>query len=523
MAQLGDLGWHKSTLVTTACARLGIVATNLADVVSESAAERPAHVAVIDGDRRITYAGLDDQVTALAAGLRSRGINTGDRVALMLGNRVEFVVALYGVLRAGAVAVPLNTASTPAEIEHAVSTVGARAVLADSLCGQVINTADLGVCVRFSAGGSQWEALLASGDPALIPEETDPESVAVLLFTAGSTGKPKAAMLTHRSLLANISALLALDNPVALGPDDVSLAVLPLFHVYSLNTVLSLGLAAGATVVLSPRFSSRETLELIRKHKVSVVAGAPPMYVAWSAEAGLRESLAGVRMLTSGAAPLPAELFDQFRTVTGLTIWEGYGLTECSPVVASSLVNGVPESGSVGAPLPNLEVRIVPGTHPPLDIPAAEADDDDTGQIWVRGPSVFSGYWPDGANGPDENGWFATGDIGYLDGEGCLHLVARRADLILVSGFNVYPREVEQVIEEMSGVRECAVIGVEHPYSGEAVKALVVPQDGGTVTSDEVVGWCETRLARYKCPTIVEVVDSLPHAVTGKLARARLR
>ena len=498
------------------------MATNLADIVSESAAERPAHVAVVDGDRRTTYAGLDDQVTAVAAGLRSRGIKTGDRVALMLGNRLEFVVAFYGVLRAGAVAVPLNTSSTPAEIEHALDTVGARVVISDSQCGETLEQSDLGMCVNFSASGSQWEALRASGGPELLPDDIDPDSVAVLLFTAGSTGKPKAAMLTHRSLLANIEALLSLDNPVALGPDDISLAVLPLFHVYSLNAVLSLSLAAGATVVLCRRFQATETLALIQQNRATVVAGAPPMYVAWSAEPNLRVALSTVRLLMSGAAPLPPELFAQFRTMTGLPIWEGYGLTECSPVVATALVNGVPKAGSVGAPLPNVELRIVPGADAPME-GVAEAEEDETGQIWVRGPSVFSGYWPDGQGGPDLNGWFGTGDIGFLDEDQCLHLVARRADLILVSGFNVYPREVEQIIEGLSGVRECAVVGVEHPYSGEAVKAVIVPEEGAVVTSDDVVQWCQVRLARYKCPTIVEVVDSLPHAVTGKLARSRLR
>jgi long-chain acyl-CoA synthetase len=500
------------------------VATNLADVVAESAAERPANVAVIDQERRITYAGLDDQITALAAGLRARGIESGDRVAIVLGNRLEFVVSLYAILRAGAVAVPLNTSSTPAELEHAIGTTGARAVLTDHECSEPLRQADIGSCALFTASGPPWEALMANADPALIPQQTDPDSLAILLFTAGSTGTPKAAMLTHSCLLANVSALMELRDPPAVAPGDVTLAVLPLFHVYSLNAVLSLTLAAGATVVLSRRFSARETLEQVSTCRVTVVAGAPPMYVAWSAEPGLRRALAGVRLLTSGAAPLPPELFDQFRTVTGLPIWEGYGLTECSPVVATSLVNGVPRSGSVGAPLPNVEVRVVPGSHPPLDgVADWDDDDDDTGQIWVRGPSVFAGYWPDGRGGPDEHGWFATGDIGYFDDHGCLRLVARRADLVLVSGFNVYPREVEQAIEEMDSVAECAVIGVDHPYTGQAVKAFVVARDGAAVTPEEVLTWCESRLARYKCPTIVEAVESLPRAPTGKLARGRLR
>lgn len=246
------------------------------------------------------------------------------------------------------------------------------------------------------------------------------------------------------------------------------------------------------------------------------------MYVAWSADPQLRRAVASVRLLTSGAAPLPPALFDQVRTVTGQPVWEGYGLTECSPVVSTSLVPGVPKAGSVGMALPNLEVRI--GSGP--DAPADGEEDDETGEIWVRGPSVFSGYWPDGAGGPDESGWFPTGDMGYFDHEGYLHLVDRRSYLILVSGFNVYPREVEEVVNAHSAVAESAVLGVPHPNTGEAVRAFVVPRPGvapDAQTSDDIVTWCEQRLARYKCPTSVEFVPELPHAPSGKIMRAKLR
>ena len=497
-----------------------MTARNLSDIVSVSAAHRPAHIAVIDGAQRITYVGLDDQITALAAGLVARGVAPGDRVAILLGNHISFVVAFFGIIRAGAVAVPLNTSSTPSEVEYVVGECGARAVVCDSASQETVRAAQLGSCVKIMAGASQWEALLADGGPARLPTETDPDSTAVLLYTSGSTGKPKGAMLSHRSMLANIEALSALDAPPAVTPEDRVLAVLPLFHVYSLNAVLCLTLAMGATVVLSDRFSPARSLELIAEAGVTVVAGAPPMYVAWSAEPDLRRALADVRLLTSGAAPLPRSIFDQISTVAGKQIWEGYGLTECSPVVTSTLVSGEPTAGSVGRPLANVDVRVVPaGDVPRMDIPS---DEDETGEIWVRGPSVFAGYWPDGTGGPNEDGWFATGDMGYFDHAGELHLVDRRSDLILVSAFNVYPREVENVISGMDGVLEAAVTGVEHPYSGEAVKAFVVLAPGPSVQPEDVVAWCETRLARYKCPTIVEVVDELPHAVTGKVARSRL-
>lgn len=498
-----------------------MTARNLADIVSLSAARRPAHIAVVDGDQRITYVGLDDQITALAAGLRRRGVSSGDRVAILLGNHISFVVAFFGIIRSGAVAVPLNTSSTPAEIEYVIDQCGARAVVCDSASQDQVRAAQLGSCVKILAGAAQWDALVAEGEPVDLPADTDPDATAVLLFTSGSTGRPKGAMLSHRALLANIEALLALDSPPAVTGEDRVLAVLPLFHVYSLNAVLCLTLAAGATAVLSARFSPARSLEQIERDEVTVVAGAPPMYVAWSAEPDLRDALSRVRLLTSGAAPLPRSIFDQIATIAGQPIWEGYGLTECSPVVTSTLVSGTPHAGSVGKPLPNLEVRVVPeGDVPRVDVPS---DEDETGEIWVRGPSVFTGYWPDAVGGANEDGWFATGDMGYFDHSGDLRLVDRRSDLILVSGFNVYPREVENVIAQLSGVREAAVTGVEHPYSGEAVKAFVVLEPGVAVRPEDVVEWCGVRLARYKCPTIVEIVDELPHAVTGKLARSRLR
>jgi long-chain acyl-CoA synthetase len=282
-----------------------------------------------------------------------------------------------------------------------------------------------------------------------------------------------------------------------------------------LNTVLALSLAAGATLVLQSRFAPRETLELVRSAGITVVGGAPPMYIAWSAEPDLREMLANVRLLISGSAPLPPAVFEQFATTAGKPIWEGYGLTECSPVVSITLVSGRPKAGSVGRPLPGIDVMLVDKGGDPAE--------DGTGEIYVRGASLFSGYWPDGQGGPDNNGWFATGDVAVLDDDGDLRLVDRRRELIVVSGFNVYPREVERVIGELPGVSEAAVIGVPHPYSGEAVKAFVSPLPGRTIDASTVVAHCEQRLARFKCPTIVEVIEEMPHSSIGKIARGTLR
>lgn len=492
------------------------VTANLADIVRLSADNRPGQAAILEGDRCTTYAGLDSAVSALAAGLAQAGIGPGDRVAIMIGNRTEFVVAYFGVLRRGAVAVPLNTALVADEVSFAIREVEPALLIVDPNFRAMVSDATGDLTKVLVAGSVQWSDLIANGRKTpLPPVETDPESLAVLLFTAGSTGRPKAAMLSHRALLSNMESMRALTDPPPVTQDDVVLGVLPLFHVYSLNTMLALSLGAGATVVLQERFVPRASLELVQSAGITVIAGAPPMYIAWSAEPDLRSMLSGVRMMSCGASPLPAAVFEQFNTVAGKEIWEGYGLTECSPVVATTLASGRPKAGSVGRPLPGIEVMLVDEGGDPMT--------DGKGEIFVRSDSLFSGYWPDGHDGPGPDGWFGTGDVAVVDDDGDLHLVDRRHELILVSGFNVYPREVERVIAEVPGVAEVAVIGVPHPYTGEAVKAYVSTMPGFRVATEDVVTHCGTRLARFKCPTIVEVLPDLPHSAAGKIARGRLR
>jgi len=240
------------------------------------------------------------------------------------------------------------------------------------------------------------------------------------------------------------------------------------------------------------------------------------VFVAWASLPDLDHRLAGVRTLISGAAPLSPAVFEEFAVRAGQPVWEGYGLTEAAPVVASTLVERRPKPGCVGRPLPGVEVRLVDET-------GADADPEDTGEIWVRGANLFSGYWPDGEGGPDAEGWYATGDVAYADEDGDLHLVDRRRDLVIVSGFNVYPYEVETVIASHPAVAEVAVIGLPHGSTGETVAAYVVPIAGTGLTADDIRDLCHQRLARFKCPTVVEIVDDLPHTATGKLAKGVLR
>jgi long-chain acyl-CoA synthetase len=321
-------------------------------------------------------------------------------------------------------------------------------------------------------------------------------------------------MLSHRALLTNLEQCLALE-PAPMGEDDVVLLVLPLFHIYGLNTGLGMVAASAATGVLAERFDPVGTAELVRAEGVTNIPGAPPMYVAWAA-AEAYDELRDVRMLASGASSLPPAVLEQVQTAVGITIREGYGLTETAPVVTSTLASPVVKAGSIGRPIPGVEVRLV-------DEGGADVQDDDAGELWVRGANLFSGYWPDGTGGPDPDGWWATGDVGYADEDGDLFLVDRRKELVIVSGFNVYPREVEDALAEHPDIAEVAVIAVPHPYTGEAVKAFVVPRDGAALQPEDVTAHAATRLARFKRPTIVTVVAALPHSATGKVAKGKLR
>ena len=495
------------------------MSANLADLVRAAAAERGDHPALVGGGRTLTWHQVDVAVDAAAAGLQALGLLPGERMALVLANTPEFVFAYFGALRAGLVAVPANTGSTVPELTWLVADSGARAIVFDrngAAAARALPDRPDAPLLRMVVGApALGEVAFGSFSGTPHAHEGDPESLALLMYTSGTSGRPKGAMLSHRALLASVEQVHALPVPPVL-PDDVVLLVLPLFHIYALNGTLAAVARSAATAVLLDRFDPAGTLEVVRRENVSNIPGAPPMFVAWSQTPGLADAFAGVRLLLTGAAPMAASVLEEIRTLTGLPVFEGYGLTEAAPGVTSTLVGGTAKPGSVGRPLPGVEVRLV-------DEEGEPPEEGDAGEIQVRGANLFSGYWPDGSGGPDEEGWYATGDVAYVDDDGDLVLVDRRKELVIVSGFNVYPREVEDVVASHPDVVEVAVVGVPHPYTGEAVKAYVVARPGSHLAPRDVTAYVGTRLARFKWPTIIEMVDELPHSATGKVAKGRLR
>jgi len=494
---------------------------NLAEIIEP----HPSGAQALISRGRVTdYGTLRDQVARLRGGLVGLGIQPGDRVGILCANNRYFVINYLAALGVGAVAVPLNPLSPVLELERELAAVGARALFIGPTAKGAAATIDTSrvpdleftiVSEGSSEAGVRLEDLLASEPAPLL--DRDPSDLAVLMFTSGTAGSPKAAMLSHANLLANIDQVLALRG----GGDasDVSFAVLPLFHIFGLNVILGGALRAGASVLLVERFDPVSALEAMHKHRVTVVAGAPTMWAAWAATPGLHPgSFADVRVATSGAAALDAMISRQVKERFGLEIGEGYGLTEASPVVTASI--GLPwRPGSVGAAVDDVELRIV-------DLDGEDALVGDPGELWVRGPNVFQGYWqdPDATDAAlDADGWLHTGDIGVVDDEGFIFLVDRAKDLIIVSGFNVFPAEVEEAILDLPGIRECAVVGVPHPHTGEAVKAFVVPEPGIAYEEDVIIEHCARRLARYKCPQKVNFVDELPTNVSGKVVRRSLR
>jgi long-chain acyl-CoA synthetase len=492
---------------------------NLADLLrqaAQAAGSKQALIPAAEPGAAATYGAFDAEADRVAAFLRRSGISLGDRAALLIGNSVEFAFAYFGILRAGAVAVPINPTYSTREIEAVLADCEPSVLVADGSLTDLDKVRKPPTLVRVATVAG-WDELGAPGEERVEPAGGD-DDLAVLAYTSGTTGEPRGAMLTHSNLLSSLTQQQSIDSG-KVNPDDVVLMTVPLFHIFGLNVVLGLTVRAGATGVLVDRFEPVEALELIARHRVSVLIGAPTMYASLAATPGAElYDLSSVRLAASGAAPLPPGVLTSFESVFGIPISEGYGLTETAPSLTSNKLEGAPRPRSVGKPLPGVELRLV-GER------GEDVETGDLGEVVVRGPNVFAGYWnrPEDTAAAFTHGWFRTGDVGVLDEEGYLYLVDRKRDLIIVSGFNVFPSEVEAVLTDHPKVAEAAVVGEPHTHTGESVAAYVVPVPGETPSIAELHRHCERQLARFKRPSVIEIVDDLPHLQTGKVLKRALR
>jgi long-chain acyl-CoA synthetase len=494
---------------------------NLAHIIDDHDADS---VALIWRNRVTTYGDLRDQVAAFRGGLAASGVVAGDRVALIVGNSPQFVIAYLATIGLGAVAVPLNPASPGPELQTELSVVAPRAVVVDThgsatwanVDRAAVASIELVVLADPAAGAEgivAFDDLLAAAPADAV--DVDDSQLAVLMFTSGTAGAPRAAMLTHGNLQANLDQSRSAEGHIT--DTDVIYGVLPLFHIFGLNVVVGLGLCVGATIVLVQRFDPATAVQSIRDRGVTVIPGAPALWAAFAHFDELdADTFSTVRLALSGASRLPISVARSMHERFGIEIREGYGLTEASPVVTTS--TGVtPRFGSVGRALAGVEIRLVNAN--------GDALVGDVGEVLVRGPNVFAGYYGDPeatAEVLDDDGWLHTGDMATTDDDGYLFLVDRSKDLIIVSGFNVFPAEVEEMLATHPAVVEAAVVGVAHPHTGEAVKAYVVAAPGSDVDEETLIEYSLDHLARYKCPSKVIFVEALPRNVSGKLVRRNL-
>ncbi len=514
--------------------RADIPTLRLYDMLANTAERCPSRTATVFHGVECTYEQLYGTVRRAMAALRDLGVQQGDRVGIMLPNCPQYVIAFYAITGIGAIAVQLNPFSTEAELSYLLQDSACRWVIALDkvlpVLGEVRSTlpVETMVAVRFGtsdhtlqAGDVWFDDWLASVSAPGNPADLNPiETVAVIQYTGGTTGRPKGAMLTHQNLVANaVQVYNMLRGSVT--EDDMMVCALPLFHVYALTMCMNYSIYTGTPMLLIPRFQSHEVVQLIEQYRPTLFPAVPTMYVALSqAIPPGSDALSSLRVCNSGGAPIPEQVMESFESLTGATVLEGYGLSEASPVTHINPSADRRKAGSIGLPTPNTEVRIVSLEDSRVTLPVGEI-----GELAIRGPQVMKGYW----NRPEEtaatlvDGWLLTGDIAKLDEDGYTYIVDRKKDMIIASGYNVYPREVEEVLYKHPAVLEAAVVGAPDDYRGETVKAVVVCKPGYTATAEDIQAWCRQYLSAYKVPTQVEFRSALQKTAIGKILRRTLR
>ncbi len=523
----------------------------LQHLLDDAAAQFPDHPAVTFFGRDLTFRELRLLADRFAGGLRALGLQAGDRVSLHLPNCPQFVIAYYGALKAGGIVVPFNPLYVEREVATQMIDCGATMAVTLDLFLDRVRAARTGsrlvhvIVTRINEffhpllkmlyplrarRHGEWRefgldatthafATVAAAAPLTAPATQRQDDTAVLLYTGGTTGTPKGAMLTHRNLVANAyQSALWYPNPPTASLSIVG--VLPLFHSYAMTVVMNSSLLRGRRMVLLPRFETEAVLKAIHRHHPQQFAGVPTMYNALCSHPRVgRYDLRSISACTSGAAPLPAEVQSRFERITGVALLEGYGLTEASPVTHTTPIRGLHKPGSIGIPISDTESRIVDLGTGTRVLPPGEI-----GELVIRGPQVMAGYW----NRPDEtastlrDGWLFTGDVAKMDTDGFFYIVDRKKEMLITGGFNVYPREVEEVLYAHAAVLEASVIGIPDQHRGEVGKAFVVLKAGAQATADELIAYCRGHLTPFKVPVAVEFRETLPKSLIGKVLRRAL-
>ena len=490
--------------------------SNLARILQQSAQQRPDHVAVRLDDLDVSYAELHDQAQRVAGFLRAHGVQAGDRVALSLPNVPAFPAVFYGALWAGAAVIPMNPLFRPREVDYYLRDSGAKVLF--GMPGDAQAGAEMAQARFVAIGADGIAPVIADAEPVEELADRADEDTAVILYTSGTTGRPKGAELTHANLHTN--ADVCARTLMEATPDTVIMGCLPLFHVFGLTCALNVTVLTGCTLTLIPRFDPAKVLQIMRRDEVTIFEGVPTMYQAMLA-VGLADpsiELPDLGRSVSGGSAMPVEVMRKFEERFGCKVLEGYGLSETSPIASFNHPDAERKPGSIGTPIEGAQMRL------------AERDGSDTpkgqiGEIAIRGHLVMKGYWgrPEATADAIRDGWFFTGDLATMDDDGYFFIVDRSKDMIIRGGYNVYPREIEEVLYEHPDVTEAAVIGIPHEYYGEEVAAYVVVAPDSALTSEELQAFAKERVAAYKYPRHIHFIDALPKGATGKILKRELR
>jgi long-chain acyl-CoA synthetase len=490
---------------------------NLASLLAGSAERSPDSPAIRLGESELSFEELDDRSARLATLLDEKGARAGDRVGVMLPNVPEFPVAYYGVLRAGAIVVPMNVLLKRREIAFYLEDSGAKLLLAWHGFGEEARAGAVEAGAEaIEVEPAAFAATLAGLEPTPGLAETAADDTAVILYTSGTTGKPKGAELTHANLSRNADVSARTTSEIGAG--DVVLGALPLFHSFGQTVAMNASLGVGACLTLVARFDPGEALETMQRDSVTHFYGVPTMYGALLHHPGREDfDTSSLRICITGGASMPVEVLRGFEDVFGTKVMEGYGLSETSPVACSNHPDKERKAGSIGTPIEGVEMRLV-------DENDEEVPQGEVGEIAIRGHNIMKGYWqrPEATEEAMRGGWFHSGDMARTDEDGYFYIVDRKKDLIIRGGYNVYPREVEEVLYEHPKIREAAVVGVPHDEWGEEIGAAVVLMEGEELDPEEVSAYVKDRIAAYKYPRLVWFLDELPKGPTGKILKREI-